>query len=892
MNLEKIKKGLSAKFEKERVVFWLDSDREFIEQLEEFNSNDFEIINLDDCSHFAIKKKLEIEEPNKQFLLYSNLEQSEPTRDWLYDIKLYAEKFYADSRSLILNELGMRMEFRQLVGQYKSFFSSKQRLAKLKQIIAENANKDELEISMISVLLKTDTASLIPILQQLMSDLSHNFSDSEPLIELEKFGLLNPFWQFMKQEFGYRSEEPTLKELVFKLIVTDCYHGLATAENSSHDKVVQDSLADQLLPMRSEQSIKDGSLFSNSSKRAAVINFVSNWRENRSYKKSYNIIANEVEARLDIRTKLSVVVDPLDLVNVDTFEESEQKLIGLLAKNLPAYDSLIVEELVTRRLAGHWCHSVENSSNNTDYTCIYRAILAAKQFYDLKDKYVDGFNFDSAKAFYEAYVSDLNQMDYAYRVFSENAMKVSHSGSDILKLTGLVADIEGLYVDWYLHDMAVAWGKLVDKEKLLDTWKLTGVSNQYDFYKNEAQTILSQSAIKRVFVIISDALRYEVANEIHEQINDEKRLNSKISSQLGVVPSYTQLGMASLLPHKSLSVHLKNKVEINVDGQSAHGHPNRQKVLAKYEGVAFKSGEVLTWTNQEGREKVKDAKVVYIYHDEIDAIGDKLATEDQTFDAARNAIKEIKNLVNRIINKFNGTRVIVTADHGFIYKSTDVTDSDKTALKAKPNGAVEAKKRYIIGDKLPNADFYWKGKIATTAHSDEAVGDAAEFIVPRGSNRFNFVGGAKFIHGGIMPQEICVPILQIRELKTKAQSKLAKQMVGVVPLSSSIKLVTNIDRIQLLQTDPVGEKFKKRSVDIYVEDPEGNKVSTSEMVEFNSTSENMDERKRNVQIALSGTGFDRNKVYKLVIKDVTQKPHSIFATHSVVIDLAFEDDFF
>jgi uncharacterized protein (TIGR02687 family) len=522
---------------------------------------------------------------------------------------------------------------------------------------------------------------------------------------------------------------------------------------------------------------------------------------------------------------------------------------------------------------------------------MYRALKAAKQFFDLKEKYIDGFVFSSAGAMYQAYEKEIFQFDYYYRLFSEHAIEVHKHGSDILKATGLVADMESMYVDWYLHDFAIAWGNLVDKESLLANWTLPGVANQQDFFSGQVKSVLNKTQIKRVFVIISDALRYEVAHEIHQQINDEKRFKAEIGSQLGVVPSYTQLGMGSLLPHQSLTAHLNNKVEYKADGVSVHGLENRQKVLAKHGGIAFKADEVLNWTNQEGRDKVKDAQVVYIYHDEIDAIGDDSKTENQTFEAVRNAIDEIKQLVNRIINRLNGSRVIVTADHGFLFKMTDVTDSDKTALKAKPNGAIEAKKRYVIGSGLPSDDYYWTGRLSDTAGIDTNYESDAEFMIPRGSNRFHFVGGAKFIHGGIMPQEICVPLISIRELHgEKTQVQHAKQKVSVVPLKSPLRIVSNIDRIQFLQTDAVGEKFKARELEIWIEDPVGKKLSAVEKVLFDSTSTVMEERKRNVQVKLEGSGFDRTVSYKLIMKDTDTSQN--INVHSVTIDLAFEDDFF
>jgi hypothetical protein len=232
----------------------------------------------------------------------------------------------------------------------------------------------------------------------------------------------------------------------------------------------------------------------------------------------------------------------------------------------------------------------------------------------------------------------------------------------------------------------------------------------------------------------------------------------------------------------------------------------------------------------------------------------------------------------------------VTSDHGFLFKMTDVTDTDKTALKTKPAGAVDAKKRYVTGLNLPKDDFFWTGKMAITANLTAGIGDDAEFMVPRGSNRFNFVGGAKFIHGGIMPQEVCVPVLHIRELDTKAQTKHAKQPVNIVPLNSPIKIVANIDRIQLLQTEAVAEKYKARELSIWIEDPNGKQVSAKEKVVFDSSSDKMEERKKSLQITLNGTGFNRATAYKLVMVDTDNNMK--YNSFTVTIDLAFEDDFF
>ena len=62
---------------------------------------------------------------------------------------------------------------------------------------------------------------------------------------------------------------------------------------------------------------------------------------------------------------------------------------------------------------------------------------------------------------------------------------------------------------------------------------------------------------------------------------------------------------------------------------------------------------------------VKGMEVVYIYHDRIDETSHK--DEPGVFAACEQAIQELKTLVRIIVNEFGGTRVLITADHGFLY---------------------------------------------------------------------------------------------------------------------------------------------------------------------------------------------------------------------------------
>ena len=560
----------------------------------------------------------------------------------------------------------------------------------------------------------------------------------------------------------------------------------------------------------------------------------------------------------------------------------EQAIIRGLVRDLldssKALDRVQFDTVLSRRLASHWTLS------RKEYFAIYEAIRNAEELMHLRNRYVDGFHFDNAKAMYDAYTTDIYRFDQAYRLFNEHVHSVLSKGADILRQ--LDDEVESIYTNWYLYELGLAWDRHLANEKLLEKWQISGVPHQYDFYQKEVRTRLSLKQTKRVFVIISDALRFEIANELGAIINNEKRFKAEVSTQLGVLPSYTQLGMAALLPHKALSYQPEQGTAVYVDGISSQGLDNRNAILQKVGGMAVSSKELMSWSNQEGRDKVRDVEVVYIYHDTIDAIGDKAATEEKTFEACRSAIEELKDLVGRVINRLNGSRVVITADHGFLFQQKALVAADKTSLKTKPAGAIEAKKRYIVGNNLPSDEACWKGSINDTAHGSSDT----EFLLPKAAQRFHFVGGAKFVHGGAMLQEVCVPVLHVRELQKEQAAKHEKQPVGVVTATQPIKLVNNIDKVRFIQTDPVGERFVARLLDVYIVDAQGNEVSSRETINFDSVSKVMDERTREARLKLIGSQFDRNAQYTLVLENAEMRTR--YSQYAVTIDLAFQDDFF
>ncbi|HBZ7073040.1 TPA: BREX-1 system phosphatase PglZ type A [Salmonella enterica subsp. enterica serovar Typhimurium] len=857
--------GLKAKFAEHRIVFWHDPDKRFLEELDNLELENVTLLDMTDQSQLAVKKRIEIDEPEQQFLLWFPHDAPPKEFDWLLDIRLYSTEFHADFAAITLNTLGIpQLGLREHIQRRKAFFSTK-RLSALKGLVTEQENEASLDKKMVAVIAGVKTAKTEEILFSLITQYVNQQKDDDSDLEntlamLKRHDLEGVLWDILNQEMGYQAEHPTLENLILKLFCTD--------------------LSAQADPQKREWLEKN--VLATPSGRASALAFMVTWRADRRYKEAYDYCAQQMQDALrpEDQYRLS---SPYDLHECETTLSIEQTIIHALVTQLleesTTLDREAFKKLLSERQSKYWCQTRQ------EYCAIYDALRQAERLLNLRNRHIDGFHYQDSATFWKAYCEELFRFDQAYRLFNEYALLVHSKGAMILK--SLDDYIEALYSNWYLAELSRSWNKVLETENRMQEWRIAGVPRQQNFYNEVVKPQFNNPQIKRVFVIISDALRYEVAEELGNQINTEKRFTAELRSQLGVLPSYTQLGMAALLPHDEICYQPGSGDIVYADGLSTLGTPNRDTILKKYKGMAVKSDDLLKWKNQQGRDLIRDYEVVYIWHNTIDAMGDSASTEEKTFEACRNAVVELKDLVTRVINRLHGTRIIVTADHGFLFQQQPLSGQDKTTLQIKPDNTIKNHKRFIIGHQLPADDFCWKGKVADTA----GVSDNSEFLIPKGIQRFHFSGGARFVHGGAMLQEVCVPVLQVKALqKTAAEKQPQRRPVDIVKHHPLIKLVNNIDKVSLLQTHPVGELYEPRTLNIFIVDNANNVVSGKERICFDSDNNTMEKRVRDVTLKLIGANFNRRNEYWLILEDA--QTETGYQKYPVIIDLAFQDDFF
>jgi uncharacterized protein (TIGR02687 family) len=267
-------------------------------------------------------------------------------------------------------------------------------------------------------------------------------------------------------------------------------------------------------------------------------------------------------------------------------------------------------------------------------------------------------------------------------------------------------------------------------------------------------------------------------------------------------------------------------------------------------------------TTDQGREFVREYRVVYVYHDRIDATGDKQASEDNTFEAVERSVKEITSLVEFIHGCLNGSRILITADHGFIFQQGDLHSTDKSQWHS--GGEVhEEKKRYVVGRNLPDQDAAWK--IPFSAILDEP--SDLEVVTPKGVQRFHFAGGAKFVHGGSLLQEIVVPVLKLKGLKGKSAETGRIRKVDVQLLDTTRKVSNNRQRFTFLQTTKVEGKTLPRTLRIGFYSAKGDLISDERKVTFDSASDQLPDRQKEVFLTIKSGKYPKNEDYSLVMTD-------------------------
>ena len=602
----------------------------------------------------------------------------------------------------------------------------------------------------------------------------------------------------------------------------------------------------------------------------------------------------EEEARLHQRFE-KLTVD--DLAATECFpcinEVILTKLMTEISDHIIDVDTIV--STVEKRRTCAWYEPFEN---------FYNGILQVANMQSFFKEHSAGFHTAEAKGIWKEYTESYYRMDTYYRLFHLSFQKSLETSNILLDdlFKHVVDKVEGLYTHWFLGELGNNWSD-VCAEELATYGKVLEVPQQENFYSSRIRT-----SENKVFVIVSDAMRYEVAAAMADQLQRETQSKVSISSMQSIFPSITKFGMAALLPHKKLTAELRNDVlTVLADGQpTASGY--RDKILKSEDSasVALKYNDIIAMKRAERSTLVRGMDVVYIYHDTIDEASH--TSDTAVFAACDKAISELKNLVRIIVNEFGGTNILITADHGFLYTYSPLKEEDKVdkrgffdvdvvnsdAIKRESTRrCVEYGRRYAIMQKGVQPDYLMPVKF---------LSGNTEFdgFAPRKSIRIKMSGGGmNFVHGGISLQEMVVPVIEYHYLRNDSmeyqrnKQKYDTKPVTVNLLSANRKISNMIFSLNFYQKDAVSANREAVTYQVYFTDENGKQISDIQKIIADKTSDNGAERTFRCQFNLKSLKYSNTATYYLVIVD--EQGLQMPQREPFQIDIAFavdEFDFF
>ena len=847
--LELLKDTLNGAFSRDtdrkrirKIIFWYDSKQEYQEFINELKLENTEIIQYDNNS-FWIRYHIEKEEIKKNIIIYLPFERKKGIDNDLLDLETSNSDllFNPDSTTMLLKELGLTEECRKIIKEYSRFFNNKIRLNEFKEFDVEEKNADNIDYIITAILLDVKTINIDEILKNIIRVY---YEDKKKYDALLKFGNEKFIFDMINNYFGSRLLYSEDMDNMFKSLIFT-YFATSVLDVNKLNKY---------------------GLYILSEKTTNVQVFVNNLMRDKSLKKYFEKISNDVYEKLGIKELLSEM-DLDDYKEADAFSIIDDNIISYLTKQLfndvKEYEKY--NDLITLREGKYWYEKYYNE---------YSFLKYVNNYFKIIEKALKSIKTLEIEKFIELYANELYLVDYYYRKIYYHYDNINDK--DIF--ASLKDKVENNYINSYMFELSQKWSDSIENLSRYDSNKLIMQNKFFDKYiKSTAESAKNGRSI----VIISDAFRYECAKELNErlQIFGSK---SETKYMLGLVPSYTQLGMASLLPNKELSrdqnYKEKGSENIFVDGISSAGTENREKILKKYvpDGLAIQYETLNAMTKTEWKKLFSGKKVVYIYHDVIDNTGEH--DENSVFEACEKAIDQIEKLVKDLHTTFSGVNCYIVADHGFFYKRGKIEEFNKTA---KDENSIKQKTRYSYTDNKSEEE----GIISINL--DYIFGKDSGYVnIPKGHNVFSRQGGGiNYIHGGILPQEIIIPVIDFNSSRSSEETK----KVGITYTGLTRKITNAVTYLEFLQDNNIDENNLPCRYSLHFEDENGNKISDESTIIANYTNIEVKDRFFKEKFVFKNIKYNKDQNYFLVISDeeTGEEKQKI----GFVIDIAVVDSF-
>jgi uncharacterized protein (TIGR02687 family) len=751
----------------------------------------------------------------------------------LLDLLLQGYEYKADKASLALHEAGLRQEFLPLAEEHGAFFRSEKRTQELKARVSQDDQAREIRLKMMAVLADTDDEVDALLLQFLGSGAPGSTMEMfDPVVDcLDRSALAEHFWREIGRVFGYTSTTPSLKDFAVSL-----FRGANPLDTQatlhSHAKV-----------------------------------FLRRWKDSQTHSSSFRDWAHLMEEEMQMAGALERAEGRVNLGDADTFEIFEKftlhRLCQMFEKGAAATE---LQAVMQQRRTSFWYPGYKHGYAALEQAVEMRELLISAEL-----------TVDSVASGLIRYMASWWRIDMAYRLCRMHLREYAQ----VNLMKQVTAWLEKTYVNNFLLPLADRWS---DQVRRLLVWECDALQAQRRFFEIYVRPFLAKG--QKVFVIVSDALRYEAAADFAQRLRSANRWKADVGAMLAQLPSYTQLGMASLLPGKNVNIDPVTGYA-SVDGRSATGTPNRAEILriaCEGRATAIQAGEFLELnTKTDGRALMRDHDVIYIFHNQIDEIGDATKTEKKTVDAVEDAFNELDQIIRRVAN-INGTNMVLTADHGFLFQQEDVDKGDMAKLPPAEEWTFPGQ-RFAIGRGIDE-------DAAVKVFSAAALGLSGDWSAafPLSLGRFPRPGsGKRYVHGGVSLQEVVVPVVKIHKARADDIERVEVDLLRV-----PAKITTGQLSIALFQDRAAIDKVLPRTLRVGVYALDGTPISETKTATFDSKDEEARNRETALLLMLSHAADQFNgQEVELRLEEKVQGSEQfiMYRAHNLKLQKPFASDF-
>ena len=456
--------------------------------------------------------------------------------------------------------------------------------------------------------------------------------------------------------------------------------------------------------------------------------------------------------------------------------------------------------------------------------------LSQLAFYYEKVKGIGSMVLNNPDDYIKFYTDRFYLIDQYYRLAVEKYYQLKLSEIPIVASINKAKNRIDLDYSKICNLLNLEWVKCL-KEKGEGLKSIKDIYRQENFYQEHVADKPYKMAI-----IVSDALRYEVAKELMDEMGKEKH-SETLEVGLAMLPTETKFCKPALFPHEIMEL---DETEMLLDGEKCPvSMAQRTAFLNKYkEGAVCLDFNEVYGSTKENRDFFKQP-VVYIFHNAIDESG-HLNDPAAVVDACRSSINKLRDFIQRIHATYNIHNVILTADHGFLFEDKEFAEKDKHPVK---EDCIEKKTRYYLTRRDDSQEGITKFRLTEVS----GMTDQTVFVaVPDGTNRLAAPGGYQFAHGGASLQELLIPVMFSRLKRGENKEK-----VGVSILEANLRMTSSRLKFTVIQSEAISEDLQGRTIQCAVFVGNEQVTATKDVTLNSSDDQNVNNRLYSVELMLN-----------------------------------------